>query len=336
MYRQAPPYCVQIELTEGCQLRCPFCGLNGIRGKENNFKFLTLDTAERIASQMSQFGWNSRLEFAMHGEPTMNPNHAEIIGIFRKHLPKAYMLMESNGGGLLREPWYSINDLFNAGLNTLALDEYQNIKLVPKIWDKLEEAFMNSVSSSSLGDIFDKKVTAYKYPDDGSIANPHQRRNFRRLIWIRPIDVSTEGTHSSLSNHCGAGLPPNNRAEGHRCAKPFRELSFRYDGSVTVCCNDWRGVMPVGNINTITLEDIWHHPRMYAMRKMLYHGDRSMGACVGCDYKSYRPGLLPDHKGQQELPEADEQDRAIIQAMVEDGPLTEPVLRPWEKENGKD
>jgi MoaA/NifB/PqqE/SkfB family radical SAM enzyme len=331
MYRQAPPYCVQIELTEGCNLRCPFCGLNGIRGKENNFKFLTLEIAERIAFDMAKHGWNSRLEFAMHGEPTMNPGHVEIVALFRKHLPRNYMLMESNGGGLLKNPLGSINELFNAGLNTLALDEYQNIKLVPKVWEKLEDEFMAAPNTPVLGDLFDKAVTACKYPDDGPIANPHQRRNFRRLIWIRPIDVSTEGTHSSLSNHCGAGLPPNSNAEGHRCAKPFRELSFRWDGAVTICCNDWRGDMPVGSITELSIEEIWHHPRMEAMRRMLYHGDRSRGACIGCDYKSYRPGLLPDHKGQATLPEATKEDERIIDEMLRNGPLTAPVLRPWEK-----
>jgi hypothetical protein len=271
----------------------------------------------------------------MHGEPTMNPDHAEIIGIFREHLPRNYMLMESNGGGLQGDSLGKIDALFNAGLNTLALDEYQNIKLVPKIWEKLESAWMEAEDTFLLGDLFTKKVSVYKYPDDGPVANPHQRKNSRRLVWIRPIDVSTKGTHASLGNHCGAGAPKNNNADGHRCAKPFREISFRWDGSVAVCCNDWRGVMPVGNINELDIDEIWHHPRMYAMRKMLYHGDRSVGACNGCDHKSYRPGLLPDHKGQLELPKADDWDRAAIQVMIESGPLTEPVLRPWEKSDGE-
>ena len=29
--KQNPPYCVQIELTEGCNLACAFCGIASIR-----------------------------------------------------------------------------------------------------------------------------------------------------------------------------------------------------------------------------------------------------------------------------------------------------------------
>jgi len=87
-YQQGNPYCIQVELSEGCNLRCSFCGLNGIRGKENNYKFMTLETAERVASDMKEYGWNSRVEFAMHGEPTMNPHFVEIIAIFRKHFER--------------------------------------------------------------------------------------------------------------------------------------------------------------------------------------------------------------------------------------------------------
>lgn len=136
-YRQGNPYCVQIELTEGCNLRCPFCGLNGIRGKDNDYKYMTLETAMAIASDMSEFMWNSRIEFAMHGEPTMNPYLFEIIKTFRKMLPNSYLLMESNGGGLLRDPVRLIEKLFRSGLTTLALDEYQQVKLVEKIFAKL-------------------------------------------------------------------------------------------------------------------------------------------------------------------------------------------------------
>jgi len=51
-YRQGNPYCVQIELVEGCNLRCDFCGLNSIRGKDNDFKRMSTDTAQRIAKGM--------------------------------------------------------------------------------------------------------------------------------------------------------------------------------------------------------------------------------------------------------------------------------------------
>lgn len=328
-YRQGNPYCVQIELTEGCNLRCPFCGLNGIRGKDNDYKYMTLETAMAIASDMSEFMWNSRIEFAMHGEPTMNPYLFEIIKTFRKMLPNSYLLMESNGGGLLRDPVRLIEKLFRSGLTTLALDEYQQVKLVEKIFAKL---FPDPSPLLGNGNQYFAGAQVWDYPTFGKGGNPHQRNKKTRLIRVRPIDVSTSGTHSSLNNHGGAGAPPNNKASGRRCAKPFREISFRWDGGVAVCCNDWRGELPIGNVNEQSISEIWHSDVFYAARRKLYAGERDFGACNGCDAISYRTGILPDRLGKEELLPPTLYTNSIIERAMKKGPMTKPVLRPWETE----
>lgn len=329
-YRQGNPYCVQIELTEGCNLRCPFCGLNGIRGKDNNFKCMTPEIANKIASDMAEAGWNSRLEFAMHGEPTMNPDHLEIIRIFRHHLPRAYMLMESNGGGLMKDTQTAVASIFSAGMTTLALDQYQNVALVPKILERLDIEFYNDMVTGFA--IFENfNVPFFDYPNCGKEGNPHQRNKNKRLVRVRPIDVSMSGTHASLNNHGGAGAPKDHSAMGKRCAKPFREISVRWDGGVAVCCNDWRGELPIGYVSEMSMEEIWHDPVMYAARRKLYQGERDFAACDGCNALSYRPGILPDHLGKEELDLPTEEDERLIQEAIDKGPMTEPVLRPWEK-----
>ncbi len=339
MKQQEPPFCVQIEFTEGCNLRCPFCGLNGIRGKENMFKFMTLETAERIASQMAIHKWNARVEFAMHGEPTMNPFATELVATFRRHLPKSYFLMETNGSGLMKDPIGKIRDFFQAGLTTLAIDEYQGIKWAQHVREGLGEEAMNPSITSKINffTIDDAEealdsipVHYYEYPAAGPDGNPHKRSVHKRLIFIAPINASTTGTHSTISNHAGAGGPLNDVARGKPCAKPFRELGFRHDGSVAVCCNDWRGEFPIGAIHKLSLNEIWQHPRMNAARSFLYHGMRVLKPCLGCDHISYRTGLLPDKSGLETLPEPTDAEAEIWESALLEGPLTTPVKRPWE------
>lgn len=317
-YKQEPPFAVQVELSEGCNLRCPFCGINGIRTAEKTYKFMTAKTAERIASQMAEHGWNARVEFAMHGEPTMNPNAAAIVAVFRKHLPKASMLMLSNGGGLLPGAPEKVGALMAAGLNTLGLDEYQQAKLVPKI--------MAALDKSPVG------YNVFVYPDQPE-GNPHARQSpkSRRVVHIRPIDLNSAGTHATLNNHAGAGAPPSNAAHGKPCAKPFRELSFRWDGSVAICCNDWRGDLPCGNINKVDLDDIWNGSIMDAARRRLVSGDRGFGPCAGCDALSYRTGLLPDKMGKLTMPRPTPATNKILADAAKKKPLTAPVKREWEK-----
>lgn len=340
--QQNPPYAVQIELTEGCNLRCGFCGLSGIRGDDNDFRFMDQPTAHAIASGMAKHKWNSRVEFAMHGEPTMNPEITEIISIFREWLPKAKLMITSNGGGLAADAPARISALFSAGLDTLALDQYQGISLVPKIREQIYKACgvptgggVYTLDRFGHPDGFD--IHVHEYPADKE-GNPHQRKKTKRLVFIAPIDVSTTGTHATLNNHAGSGAPKDYSADGKRCAKPFRELSVRWDGKVAVCCNDWRGEYVIGSILDMSLDDLWNHIRFRAIRRLLYHGIRDTGPCHGCNAVSYRPGLLPDAKGKEDMAEPtfealgpawNKEFNAISEALSE-GPLTEPVFREWE------
>ncbi len=314
-YIHEPPFAMQVELTEGCNLRCKFCGLNGIRGQENNFKFMMMDTVHKIIEGIKTYSWNPRIEFAMHGEPSMNPNFLKILAEFRTKLPKrTHLMVTSNGGGFLKNTTVAIDEAL-AHVNVLALDWYENVQIVPKILE-----------------FYKGKNKPRFYPKEPD-ANPHVRRLPQERDWVIIQDISKAdtGTHSTLNNHAGAGAPKNDLGVGKRCAKPFREIAIRWDGSVAICCNDWRGEFKCGNVHTHTLDEIWNGSAMVAARRKLYHGQRDFGPCHGCDATSYRVGLLPDKKGKVVLPQPTGADLEAIEAALAGGPLTAPVLRPWEE-----
>jgi MoaA/NifB/PqqE/SkfB family radical SAM enzyme len=330
-YRQDPPFAVQIELSEGCNLYCDFCGLQGIRTKEKkNFKFMTRETAREVAAQIAGAeGWNPRIEFAMHGEPTMNPYMVWIVDKFRQKLPKTQLMMTSNGGGLLRPPGVVQNlfNLFDAGLNVFAFDAYEYVKIKDKVDEALRESSReNGHIGGALG--FD----VHRYPDEAEWS-PHNRygADARVFIRVKDISVAAKGTHSSLNNHCGSGSPPLKKPLEARCAKPFRELSIRWNGDVAICCNDWRGVYRCGNVVRDGLEEVWHSRAFTSARRYLVRGDRyALSPCDVCDAKSYRVGLLPDKKGKITLPAPTELDEQTVAKAASKKMLTEMVVRPWE------
>lgn len=320
---QEPPNAVQVELVEGCNLYCNFCGLQGIREKkEKNYKFADPIMLARLFTQMHELKWQSRVEFAMHGEPSLHPYRVEIIQYARNMLgPKASIMMTSNGGGLIggnRGTVQNVIDLFDAGLNILALDDYDDAKIVSKIRGLV--AHVNATG-----------VQVYEYPDN-PLGNPHTRTKpgARILSFVRDPSRAVNGTHAKLNNHCGAAAPPNEDAAGKRCAKPFRELSVRWDGNVALCCNDWRGEYKCGNVVTDGLDAVWQSDAFGAAREHLYQGKRTFTPCKGCDATSYRVGLLPDKLGRDTLKEPDEQSFTDIANALSEGTYTAPVLRKWE------
>ena len=325
-YYQDPPNAIQIELVEGCNLACSFCGIQSIRengadgpedihGKASApYKNLSLNDAKAIAEAIKKSGWNPRLEFAMHGEPTMHPICAEIIRQFRMILPKAPMMMTSNGGGLLKDTEESVNRLMDAGLNVLFLDNYDRIKIVDKIKER-----------------YNGPHPVYEYPADRA-ANPHRRRKVTQhdIVVGMDLTLATSGTHAQVSNHAGNAFPLNHEQDGKRCAKPFREMSIRWDGNVAICCNDWVGWYKCGNVLETPLEEIWQGDAFHAARTKLYHGQRDFGPCNGCDNTTLRNGLLPDRMGREELPEPTQETETAIENALSGGTYTPRVKKHYD------
>lgn len=339
---QEPPYCIQIELNEGCNLRCSFCGLQGIRAeKEKNYKCMEESTLRTLMRKVVALQWNPRIEFAMHGEPTMHPDYVGMIRACREEAPRLQIMMTSNAGGLLRKPGPLANvvALFEAGLNVLALDNYDGANLVPKVREAIEKnCYVEETDEKACYHVRTDKRSGeymfrmYDYPDNPH-GTPHARRprGSRILSIVRDITQATSGNHATLTNHAGCGGPSLTEPVSKRCAKPFREIGVRWDGNVAMCCNDWRGHHKCGNVVTDELDkDIWNGTAMGAAREKLYAAERDFGPCAKCDFISYRNGLLPDKFGKDKMHRPDAQTDADIKRALAGDPYSKPVLRPWE------
>ena len=322
---QDPPFAVQVEATEGCNLRCGFCGIRGITSKgpdggslppDGSNHYLTVDLASEFARQIRAADWNPRVEFAMHGEPTLNPKLPEIVAAMRSWLPRQTFMLTTNGIPLLDDWEANLRILFSSGFDTIAVDNYRPYRC--------EEAF-DSVELPA--------VHKMRYPEDGRAASPHARapRGVRRLLLIKDLVEAAEGNHSQIFNHAGCAAPRDPNASG-RCAKPFRELSMRWDGSFAICCDDWRGELPIGTLDN-GIERVWQSDLVNAVRTMLYDGQRVAGPCEGCTHKSTRVGLLPNRMGRGHLEPPTDADLDLIRSSSgrrTGAWLSTPVRRRWE------
>lgn len=319
-YRQHPPYTIQIEPTEGCNLGCSFCGLQGMKKNgKTPWNFMTTQTATAIASRIARAGWTAKIIFAMHGEPTLNKDLFEIVKIFRKHLPNNIFHIISNGcrfvrgnGGLT--PTEYCRCLFDAGINHILLDNYSPDGDWKAVVDDVKDAF----TIMYLGE---DKTPMFR-TDKG-----------KDIIVLPSIETTKISLVRNLKNHCGAAFPLDDKHNNKRCAVPFRELSFRYDGNVAICCDDFRGQYHIGNIRYYKdIDDLWNNERFQAARVMLYNAKRSFAPCKGCTSVSMRVGLLPDKLGKDTLEPISKEVELSAQAIGEEGYLSDTIVkRPWEK-----
>lgn len=293
-YKQPAPFTIKLEATEGCNLACWFCGIQSIRDngadrdtqthgtKSSPYKFMTLETASLLADEVARLGWNPRWELAGRGEPSMNQNLEGIVSCIRGACPQATIILTTNGAGLAVKT-ARIENLFKAGLNSLCLDDYKHADFVPKIRRWLGTA-----------DLF---VPAYEYPAEPE-GNPYRRTkpNQHRIIFLRDLTLGG-GVRNAITNQGGAsGTKKVNLQEP--CAKPFRELTIRWDGRLALCCDDWPGHFKIGSIHDTPLDELWQHPHLQAARRYLLRGQRVFKPCAGCDVRTRRNGLLPDKYGK--------------------------------------
>lgn len=312
---QQAPFTVLVEPTEGCNLGCSFCGLQGMRKKGTKpWKYMSVETAEKIASEMAGAHWNAKLVFAQHGEPTLNPKLFEIISMFRSYLPNNIFHLYTNGYGIVKSgnPDEYVEKLFQAGINNINVDCY----LKNGDWQ-----FVQNLKDQSNVVIYEKGVPLY----------PNNRK--RRICLLPSIkDDKTNRITRKLGNHAGAAAPLDDSYNDKRCAMPFREMAFRYDGWVNLCCNDFRGEYPIGNIFSRGIVDLWSDDRYKAARVMLYNYSRDFRPCRGCTNVSLRVGLLPDSSGKETLPKITQEVKSLAQSVaIENKPLSEIVKRSWEK-----
>lgn len=315
------PNTVQVELVQGCNRTCQFCGSNGF---ERKLHYISKSVLSRECELIAESGYNPRILLAGHGENTLHPKFYSCIRTMRRILPNHWIQILTNGY-LVKKDITAICKMFDAGINDVTLDEYSDSKFnddeIQAMLDEYEEETGTHVEFVRM----QKGVPLYA---------PKQPKKHRLLV-IPAIDESEICVSRKLTNHCGAGMPPRDDYADRKCTRIFREMSFRWDGWVAMCCQDFRGQYPVANCmdeDIKCFDDLWRHPRYEAARRILFHDHRTFFPCNICDHIPMREGLLPDHLGKQKMEKPTKEDYKIVTEKHE--PLTKLRPRKWEEKMG--
>ena len=318
-----PPWSVQIELTEGCNRLCSFCGLTALRTAPGKpWHFMEIQLAEKLAKQLSAFCPNARIEFAMHGEPTLNPDWIEIVGIFRRYLPTTQFQLTTNGRTWMRgkSQGNSIEKnaikAFEAGIDVIVLDTYDPER------EKLQ-ALAKACTRFKVLDYYDDCQ-----PQGISPWANHKRGMSGTLIIMDDIGIRNgESKARTLMNHAGNAKsePIPDEPFKRTCTLPFRELAVCFNGNVTICCMDWGHEYTCGNVNDTHIYDIWWGAEFQAARKLLQSKERGFSPCDRCNAKSgTRAGLLP------KMPKPDSETLSVVRKVHSKPQRNELTKRIWD------
>jgi hypothetical protein len=81
-----------------------------------------------------------------------------------------------------------------------------------------------------------------------------------------------------------APAPADPAPNATACVLPFRDLNIWADGKAVLCCEDWNEEYVVGDLNTETLDQIWHGPRLAEVRrKHMARVGHEVALCAKCN-----------------------------------------------------
>lgn len=265
-------------------MRCPFCSLKHMEWVEQKYEFMDFGLFEQIVDELSVWHPKHRFEIAARGEPTLYPQFMEAISYARAKLPKAQILVTTNtdigekmGWGDYRN-W--IAEAQNRGVNVFMLDAYSVRRL-----ETLRETFSGLAQT-----FFDDKFNPY----------PYRHPKFKAVV-IKDATVGKQNVILRYHNQGGNAVVTEqqrkvwdisvlNEPLRRMCVRPFREFPIHYDGTVPLCCDDWRQQQVIGKYPDKPLSELWD---LYdPLREALLQKDRSHAPCNKCSERSgMRSGL---------------------------------------------
>lgn len=244
---------VYLEITNICNLNCPFCIKN-----QRKMKYMSEEEFKLILEKLK--GHTKYLYFHLLGEPTMHPN-------FSKFIKKAsdndfYVNITTNG--YLIDRINPKDDIRQINISLHSFDE--------KYGKTLEEYMEN---------IF-KKVDTLKEKTYISYRLWANNKNALRIVELlakhynTPIDLNTDKRGQTLEKNVffskdqefeWPNLEKEAKEEAGTCYALKDHIGILVDGTIVPCCLDSKGDIPLGNIFNDDLEEIQKSDRYQRMLK---------------------------------------------------------------------
>ncbi len=243
---------VELNITELCNRVCVFCPRVDPDIYPNRNLNMSIEIAERVASELQRLDLKGRISFSGFGEPLLHKQFPEIVRVFRTRLPDNTIEVNTNGDRLTVA---KIRELFDAGLTHLYINLYDGPEQIPHFENMVKEAGLEE--------------TQWRLRPHW----PNQDEDFGLTL----------NNRSGMVNAPEIGLVPLDQALSMRCHYPFYKMLVDWNGDVLFCSNDWGREIVIGNVMKTSLRDLWLSEKMFAVRRHLMNGERCFSPCDKCN-----------------------------------------------------
>lgn len=284
-----------------CKGGCMFCGVASLIDIEKDvigFNTMSVETAELVAKQLNDWVPGRRFEINNFGEPWLNPEWDKIIKALRDNYPSCSIQLQTNGINLYKKGYEAFKDYvdryFNNGGNLLAIDAYEGSY---QTYMEFARRYHEETGVLAVDFMHDNKENRTYYRNACGCKELYVVDDLGECDY-KEKTTKDKKAQRNINNHSGCqahevwaqyGIDEKALPLQKKCTRVFREIIIGFDGTVTICCQDFLRRVNLGNIHETNVRDIWNSPEFNTIRKALY--DKNRGFCTPCAMCSYAGGF---------------------------------------------
>lgn len=284
------PLMVVVSVTYVCNAKCPNCPYtqSSIRKSYKDMPFMKSDTFKKIADECGQY--HSYIRLTGGGEPLLHPQMLELIEYAKNVGAKIGLI--TNGSKLESKV---ADRLLNCGTDVIEIsadaadkETYAKVRTGLNFKQLLKNVFYlvnqrNKLNSKTkiIASVINQKAVEGQLEDIvkswKSVVDEVQVRKY--LTWgIGDPDKSADKTPYIPD------LPKR-----VPCPFPFERLNIDSRGKIEFCGYDIAGETNFGNVNEVTIKNVWQGERFNEWRQLLLDGKyEEIPICKKCPDWKYR------------------------------------------------
>jgi len=287
----ATPLVVYIEPSGYCNLRCKFCP-HGIKGADFKRDMMSLELFKKMTENLTEFDDKIKLlRICGNGEPLLNKNIVNMLKY--SYMNKISEKIELVTNGLL------INDNLIQSL-PLYLD-----RIICSI-EGLDDGEYERISGVNVDfPAFLSRLSAlYAHRQDckvhikinsAGISSEAMKAKFFDLFSDKCDEIFVENIvemwpqyNTSYSTGKFRWMGYGEKKEHKVCVQIFKGMQVQANGEVVPCCVDWNRKNIIGDINIISLKDIWRGSKLRDLQIAHLAGRKpEIEPCKNCAMNDY-------------------------------------------------
>lgn len=264
---------VNLELSYKCNRKCDYCPVS-FSDRQDSQSYFDDKLLAKVSDELAAIRYENKISLNLYNEPLLDENLESKVKILRKKLPYSHIGFNSNGDYLRLK---RLKTLCDSGINYICI----TLHPLPNVIQ----------SDSTIIKRVNKLLDRLDYPNEEGFVSPEVIQSQIGLeivilgvrIIIQWPDWRENGTNraGTLTDHI-----TTKTKRVAPCAKPFREFTVFYDGSVQPCCESFHdnkvNLENVGSIADNSIFDLYTSKKLGLLRRSLYDFSEKSGICATC------------------------------------------------------